>query len=217
MQTSTINKFNPKDWSLENFEIGKPIGRGKFGHVYLARESRSKFIVALKVLYKKQLMKLNAEHTLRREIEIQSHLRHPNICRLYGWFWDEKKIYLILEFATGGEVYQELTAQVFSEPKAANYIYQVIQALKYLHSKKVIHRDIKPENLLNCMGTIKLSDFGWSTHSVENNRKTFCGTLDYLPPEMVNKVSYDNSVDVWSVGILAFEFITGSPPFESIN
>ena len=97
--------FTPIEWTIDDFEIGKPMGRGKFGHVYLARVKRSKFIVGLKVLYKKQLLKLNAEHTLRREIEIQSHLRHENICRLYGFFWDEKKIYLILEFATGGELY----------------------------------------------------------------------------------------------------------------
>jgi len=105
------------------------MGRGKFGHVYLAREKRSKFIVALKVLYKQQLVKMNAEHTLQREIEIQSHLMHENICRLYGFFWDDKKIYLILEFATGGEVYQELLKSEhkrFEEPKAANYIYQVV-------------------------------------------------------------------------------------------
>ena len=100
------------------------MGRGKFGHVYLAREKRSKFIVALKVLYKKQLINSNVEHTIRREIEIQSHLRHENICRLYGFFWDQKKVYLILEFAVGGEVYQELTNEKkFSEAKSADYIY----------------------------------------------------------------------------------------------
>ena len=97
--------FNPKDWSINDFEVGKPMGRGKFGHVYLAREKKTKFIVALKVLYKSQLVEMKTEHTLKREIEIQSHLIHENICRLYGFFWDDKKIYLILEFATGGEVY----------------------------------------------------------------------------------------------------------------
>ena len=86
--------------------------------------------------------------------------------------------------------------------------------MKYLHSKKVIHRDIKPENLLNCQGTIKLSDFGWSTHSPDDRRRTMCGTLDYLPPEMVNSQKYDHTVDIWSIGILTYEFLTGSPPFE---
>lgn len=103
----------------------------------------------------------------------------------------------------------------FDEAKAADYISQTIEALMYLHSKKVIHRDIKPENLLNCNGTIKLSDFGWSTHSPDDKRKTMCGTLDYLPPEMVHRQSYNHKVDVWSIGILAYEFITGHPPFES--
>lgn len=145
-------------------------------------------------------------------------MRHENVCRLYGFFWDEKKIYLILEFATGGEIYKELMDSPnrrFDETKAANYIHQIIQALKYLHSKNVIHRDIKPENLLNCGGTIKLSDFGWSTHTPEDKRRTLCGTLDYLPPEMVNKIDYNHSVDIWSIGILTFEFLTGNPPFES--
>jgi len=84
-----------------------------------------------------------------------------------------------------------------------------------LHTKKVIHRDIKPENLLNNNGIIKLSDFGWSTHTPDDRRKTMCGTLDYLPPEMVHRQSYNHKVDVWSIGILAYEFLTGHPPFES--
>ena len=104
-------KFEPKNWTIDDFEIGKPLGRGKFGHVYLAREKKSKFIVALKVLYKKQLLKSNVEHQLRREIEIQSHLRHENILRMYGFFWDDKKIYLILEYAPGGELYKDLKKQ----------------------------------------------------------------------------------------------------------
>jgi len=104
--------FNPKEWSLSNFDIGRPLGRGKFGHVYLAREKESHFIVALKILSKKQLIKSGVEHQLRREIEIQSHLRHNNILRMYGFFWDLKKIYLILEYAPGGELYKDLQSQV---------------------------------------------------------------------------------------------------------
>lgn len=104
----------------------------------------------------------------------------------------------------------------FSEKVSAEYIYQVVDALKYLHSKNVIHRDIKPENLLFSNGLVKLSDFGWSVHAPDDvKRYTLCGTLDYLAPEMVNKQNYDRKVDIWCVGILTFEFLTGSPPFES--
>ena len=139
---------------------------------------------------------------------------------MYGFFWDEKKIYLILEYAPGGELYKDLKKQPdsrYDEPTSADYIRQLTLALMYLHSKNVIHRDIKPENLLNCMGTIKIADFGWSIHAPdENNRRaTLCGTLDYLPPEMVEEKTHDHHVDIWSLGILCYEFLTGSPPFEA--
>ena len=210
-------EFDPHAWSINDFEIGRPLGRGKFGHVYLAREKKSKFIVALKVLYKSQLLKRNVQNQLRREIEIQSHLRHENICRFYGYFWGAEKIYLILEFAPSGEVFEELQKSPlrrFSEEKAADYIWQVSQALRYMHEKDIIHRDIKPENLLNCDGVIKISDFGWSAHSPSDRRRTWCGTLDYLPPEMIAGRDHNHKIDIWSIGILAYELLSGSPPFE---
>lgn len=207
-----------KQFSLKDFEIGKKLGRGKFGRVYLARERNSGFIIALKLLSKRQLIKNNVEIQLRREIEIQSHLDHINILKLYGFFWDEKRIYLILEYAPGGELYKELQKSEhhrFTESKASNYVYQMCNALQYIHKKHVIHRDIKPENLLNSCGTLKLADFGWSIHAPSKLRKTFCGTLDYLPPEMVESRSHDNSVDLWCLGVLIYEFCVGIPPFES--
>ena len=102
--------FNPNQWSIDDFEIGKPLGKGKFGHVYLAREKKSKFIVALKILFKRQLQKDGVRIQLRREIEIQSHLRHPNILQMYGFFTDESRIYLILEYCHGGELFNQLRA-----------------------------------------------------------------------------------------------------------
>lgn len=95
------NQPNKKAWSLVNFDIGRPLGRGKFGNVYLAREKETKFVIALKVLFKKQISDQGIEHQVRREIEIQSHLRHPNILRMYGFFHDDARIYLILEYAPG--------------------------------------------------------------------------------------------------------------------
>jgi len=206
-----------KQWCLDDFEIGKPLGRGKFGSVYLAREKRTKYIVALKVLQKSQLLKAGVEHQLRREIEIQSHLRHKNILRMFGYFYDAKRIYLILEYSPGGELYKKLTSKGrFDEKRSARYISDLARALNHCHKKHVIHRDIKPENLLiGATGDIKIADFGWSVHAPSSRRNTLCGTLDYLPPEMVEGRPHDERVDIWSLGVLLYEFLVGSPPFET--
>ncbi|XP_051752152.1 aurora kinase A [Ctenopharyngodon idella] len=212
--TSNTSK---KAWSLENFDIGRALGKGKFGSVYLARERQTKFILALKVLFKKQLEKAGVEHQLRREVEIQSHLRHPNILRLYGYFHDTSRVYLILEFAPKGELYGELQrCGTFDDQRSATYIMELADALSYCHSKNVIHRDIKPENLLlGANGELKIADFGWSVHTPSSRRSTLCGTLDYLPPEMIEGKTHDEKVDLWSLGVLCYEFLVGRPPFET--
>jgi serine/threonine protein kinase len=206
-----------RKWTLDDFEIGRPLGQGKFGHVYLAREKQSKFIVALKVLNKAQLQKDSMECQLRREIEVQSQMRHPNVVRLYGYFYDQSRIYLIVEYAAKGELFRLLReSQKFDQPTAARYICQMSDAIAYCHSKHVIHRDIKPENILvGLNGELKLADFGWSVHAPSSRRKTLCGTLDYLPPEMVTGKEHDAKADVWELGVLLYEFLVGSPPFES--
>lgn len=153
---------------------------------------------------------------MQREIEIQSNLRHPNILQLYGHFHDSKRIFLILEYAGKGELYKHLQRESrFPEWKAAQYIAQMVAALQFLHKKHIIHRDIKPENILLGMhGELKMADFGWSVHAPGDRRKTQCGTLDYLPPEIVNHTSYGGAVDLWSLGVLMYEFLTGGAPFE---
>jgi len=129
-------------------------------------------------------------------------------------------VFLILEYAAGGELYSELQAQCHFTPKqAAIYIAQLAEALHYCHKKHVIHRDIKPENLLvGLKGELKIADFGWSVHDskleVGSRRETLCGTLDYLPPEMLEQQQYDANVDIWSLGVLLYEFLVGTPPFE---
>ncbi|TRX89202.1 hypothetical protein FHL15_009900 [Xylaria flabelliformis] len=187
-----------KSLHLGMFEIGKGLGKGKFGRVYLARDRESGFICALKALNKMELQQARVERQVRREIEIQSNLRHPNILKLYGHFHDTRR---------------------FPEFRAARYIAQMTSALRYLHRKHIMHRDIKPENILvGIHGEIKLSDFGWSVHAPSNRRTTYCGTLDYLPPEMINPKnsdnSYDDKVDIWALGVLMYEFLTGEAPFE---
>eukprot|EP01105_Mastigella_eilhardi_P015039 TRINITY_DN341_c0_g2_i3.p1 TRINITY_DN341_c0_g2~~TRINITY_DN341_c0_g2_i3.p1 ORF type:complete len:346 (+),score=144.39 TRINITY_DN341_c0_g2_i3:49-1038(+) len=206
--------FPRSQWKLSDFEIGAPLGKGKFGNVYLAREKTSKFVVALKVIFKAQLQQ---SKQLRREIEIQTHLRHPNVLRMYGYFHDASKVYILLEFAKGGEMYKVLQKQRrFPEPQAAKYIRSVASALDYCHMKHVIHRDIKPENLLIGLNDeVKIADFGWSVHAPNTRRRTLCGTLDYLPPEMLEGKEHDGAVDVWGTGVLTYEFLVGKPPFET--
>ncbi|KAF6234643.1 hypothetical protein HO173_007269 [Letharia columbiana] len=210
----------PKKFHLGMFEIGKPLGKGKFGRVYLAKERSTGFVCALKVLHKSELQQGKVEKQVRREIEIHSNLRHPNILRFYGHFHDSKRVFLILEFAGKGELYKHLRKEnKFPEWKAAQYIAQMAAALKYLHKKHVMHRDIKPENILvGIHGEIKISDFGWSVHAPNNRRNTMCGTLDYLPPEMIKPGSqenfYNEKVDLWSLGVLTYEFLVGEAPFE---
>lgn len=208
-----------KIWTLSNFDIGRPLGRGKFGNVYLAREKETKFVIALKVLFKKQVHAQGIEHQVRREIEIQSHLRHPNILRMYGYFHDETRIYLILEFAPGGTLFSKLQTQPgnkFPEKQCAIYIGMLVSALIYLHERNVIHRDIKPENLLlGHGGELKIADFGWSVHEPTSTRTTLCGTLDYLSPEMVQGQPHTKNVDLWSLGVLAYELLVGRAPFHA--
>ncbi|KAJ5668828.1 Serine/threonine-protein kinase ark1 [Penicillium macrosclerotiorum] len=198
----------PRQLHLGMFEIGKPLGKGKFGRVYLAKERSSGFVCALKVLHKSELQQGGVQKQVRREIEIQSNLRHPNVLRLYGHFHDSKRIFLILEFAGRGELYKHLRKENrFPEWKAAQYIAQMAAALKYLHKKHVMHRDIKPENILvGIHGEIKISDFDdvWNTR--------------LPPPEMLNPGSqdkcYSEKVDLWSLGVLTYEFLVGEAPFE---
>lgn len=209
-----------KHFHLGMFEIGRPLGKGKFGRVYLVRERSSGYICALKTLYKAEFQQCQLERQVLREIEIQTNLCHPNILKLHGQFHDEKRVFLILEFAGQGELYKHLRKEHrFPEWKAAQYAAQMASALQHMHRKHVIHRDIKPENILvGIHGELKLSDFGWSVHAPNTRRLTKCGTLDYLPPEMCDpqrsNQPYDEKVDLWSLGVLLYEFLVGEAPFE---
>ncbi|QRV92476.1 aurora kinase [Ceratobasidium sp. AG-Ba] len=209
-----------REWHLTDFDMGRPLGKGKFGRVYMVRtKCPPKYILALKCLYKSEIVQCQVEKQIRREIEIQQNLRHPNVLRLYGYFHDTKRIFLMLEFAGKGELYKQLSKQgKFTEKRSSRYIAQMADALGYLHSKHVIHRDIKPENLLlGINGELKIGDFGWSVHAPGNRRTTLCGTLDYLPPEMVEGRPHTEKVDYWALGVLMFEFLVGKPPFEDLS
>ncbi|TRX95412.1 hypothetical protein FHL15_003743 [Xylaria flabelliformis] len=169
---------------LGMFKIGRPLGKGKFGRIYLARHRKSGYICALKMLRKEEITRERAEFHVRREIE---------------------RIFLILEYPARDELFTILQQEGrFPEPRAAEHIAQVTSSLKYLHNKNVIHRDIKPENILvGFYGELKLADFGYSVHAPSDRRDTLCGTLDYLPPEMIRPSQhYTKAIDQWTFGVL---------------
>ncbi|KAE9421619.1 hypothetical protein Angca_006369, partial [Angiostrongylus cantonensis] len=208
-----------RNWVIDDFDVGRPLGRGKFGSVFLARSKEEKVVIALKardfqVLFKDQLKKHNVMHQVKREIEIQYHLKHPNILRLKGYFHDQQRVYIILEFAEGGELHGRMKKKgKLDEHEAAKYVRQLADGLSYCHAKRVIHRDIKPENILLDRNR-NIADFGWAVVSSHSRRETICGTLDYLPPEMINGDTHDHTVDNWAIGILLYEMLVGRPPFE---
>ena len=215
-----LKRMGIKQLKLSDFLIGKKLGSGQFGHVYLAKLKSTQFICAIKVINKNRLLKesLKCINQVRREIEIQSHLHHPNILSIYNFFWDKKNVYLVIEYALGGELFKLLRKEPngrFSEPKAAFYIKQVCEGIEYIHKMHIIHRDIKPENILVCNEVIKLADFGWSIHQISNKlRKTFCGTPEYMPPEVLYEQPHIPSSDLWCLGVLIFELCSGETPFN---
>ncbi|CAH8486492.1 unnamed protein product [Dicrocoelium dendriticum] len=211
-----ILRHSTRKWSLSDLDIGKKLGEGCFGSVYLAREKRSRFVVALKMLVRSEMTSYERMQQLQREIEIQSHLKHPGIVRLYSYFYDKKRIYLLLEYAPKGVLSAELVRfHHFQNPRASTYVYQLSSAIQYLHQNDVIHRDIKPENiLLGPRGEVKIADFGSAVHRPASRRTAPFGSLDYLAPEVIDpESSYEHTVDTWSLGILTFEMLTGQVPF----
>ncbi|KAM0687506.1 hypothetical protein COBT_001251 [Conglomerata obtusa] len=201
--------------TLDDFELGKPLGAGQFGQVWLVKHKTTNYITALKILNKSAITQTSTKQ-LRRELEIHSNLKHPNILQMYGYFHDKNNIYIILEYACNGELFNLLQRNSrFSETSSANYIFQVAKALFYMHKNSVIHRDLKPENILiGADNKLKLADFGWAVRNIDRRRYTYCGTQEYLAPEMVTEKRHDNAVDLWCLGVLCYEFLTGKTPFE---
>ncbi|CAL9734278.1 spindle assembly checkpoint kinase [Monosporozyma servazzii] len=213
--TSTTLKI--KSMNKDDFEFGLKLGKGKFGKVYCVREKKSGFICALKAMNKKDIEHYRLERQFIREVEIQSSLNHPNIAKLYGYFYDSKRVYMLMEFMPHGELYKLLeTHGPFNDIIASSFVCQIADALDYLHQRRIIHRDIKPENILiGPNNQVKLTDFGWSIiNPFGTRRKTLCGTIDYLSPELITSKEYDQTVDVWALGVLMYELLVGSPPFE---
>ena len=172
------------------------------------------------MIYKEQIIEEGFVAQLKREIEIQAGIDHPRCCPLFGYSLTGPRICIALPFYERGSMYKLMQKQTrFDQRSAMDYVRQVASALVYLHARGVIHRDLKPENLLlDGEGNAVVADFGWAYRAQQDGifaRHTLCGTLDYLPPEMIEDEPYDTSVDCWMLGVLAYELVVGRPPFEA--
>ena len=218
-------EITKQNLSLTDFEydIEKPIGKGGFCTVYKTIFKETKKIYALKVIDKSILNNEEQIKNIENEINIMNELDSRNLLRLITNFEDENRIYIILPLCPNGQLYDIIHKPIrkVKESIIKKYLYQSIQAINYLHKKKIIHRDIKPENILiDNDDNALLSDYGIATHCKEGEtRNTYCGTDEYLAPEVIRGEPYDEKIDIWAIGILIYECVSpsGKTPFNKLD
>ncbi|XP_017645815.1 CBL-interacting serine/threonine-protein kinase 24 isoform X1 [Gossypium arboreum] len=211
-----------KTRTVGKYEVGRTIGQGTFAKVKFARNSVSGESVALKVLPKATILKHRMVDQIKREISIMKIVRHPNIVRLHEVLASRTKIYIILEFISGGELFDKIVhCGRLPENECRRYFQQLIDAVAHCHSKGVYHRDLKPENLLlDSYGDLKVSDFGLSALLQQGVGllHTTCGTPNYVAPEVLSNQGYDGAAaDIWSCGVILFFIMAGYLPFYEID
>jgi serine/threonine protein kinase len=210
---------------VQDVKFMRALGRGFFGEVWECKMTRDPEApsIALKKVPLRLVQQHNLTEQMDREIEILRKLRHPRIVELWFDFRDTAHVYLGMPFAQGGGMFDALSKQKrFTCEKSAQHMYDLCDALDYLHTlpEPVIHRDIKPENvLMDKDGRALLADFGWSNMIGDNKdlRMTFCGTPDYLAPEMIRGKGHNTSLDMWCMGVLLYEMLIGRSPFGAAN
>uniref|UniRef100_G3UBA2 non-specific serine/threonine protein kinase n=2 Tax=Elephantidae TaxID=9780 RepID=G3UBA2_LOXAF len=202
------------------FELLKVLGQGSYGKVFLVRKVKGPDagqLYAMKVL-KKATLKVRDRVRSKMERDILAEVNHPFIVKLHYAFQTEGKLYLILDFLRGGDLFTRLSKEVmFTEEDVKFYLAELALALDHLHGLGIIYRDLKPENiLLDEEGHIKITDFGLSKEAIDHDKRaySFCGTIEYMAPEVVNRRGHTQSADWWSFGVLMFEMLTGSLPFQ---
>jgi serine/threonine protein kinase len=209
----------------EDFEPLRCLGKGAFGTVHLVKQHATGRLYAQKQFRKASLTvhKRLVEQTKTERVILESVNRHPFVVKLFYAFQDHERLYLILEYAQGGELFHHLELErMFTEEVAAFYMAEIVLALEHLHHNvRVIYRDLKPENcLLDSEGHLLLTDFGLSKVALEeedSRTNSILGTIEYMAPEVVQGIAYDFSVDWWSLGAIGFDLLTGSPPFTGNN
>lgn len=224
MDVTSEIKFDNKI-SQKDFIPISVLGKGGFGTVLLVKKLKGKDqnkIYAMKIVKKVAILRSDKDtiHT-KAERSILERVDHPFIVKMQYAFQSPGKLYLVLEFAQGGELFSLLEKQrVFNEEWASFYLAEIALALGYLHNFKVIYRDLKPENvLLAADGHVKLTDFGLCKQDVQPEERalTFCGTVEYMAPEVIRQRGHNKEVDWWSLGTLMYDMINGSPPFQGEN
>ena len=209
-----------KEVKLEDFKVLKVIGRGSFGKVNLVEYLPTHETYAMKSLKKDLLIEQEQIENTLLEKEILQTIDYPLLCGLVFCFQTEERIYFIMPFLSGGELFQHLRKfRTFDEDKVRFYGAQIALALEYLHSKGIVYRDLKPENILmDEEGYLKLADFGMAKKLKDDEKAmSFCGTPEYLAPEIITMEGHDKMADWWSFGILLFEMLCGLPPFYMDN
>ncbi|KAJ9691074.1 hypothetical protein PVL29_013311 [Vitis rotundifolia] len=206
------------------YELGRTLGEGTFAKVKFARNVETGENVAIKILDKEKVLKHKMIGQIKREISTMKLIRHPNVIRMYEVMASKTKIYIVLEFVTGGELFDKIASKGrLKEDEARKYFQQLINAVDYCHSRCVFHRDLKPENLLlDANGVLKVSDFGLSALPQQVREDgllhTTCGTPNYVAPEVINNKGYDGAkADLWSCGVILFVLMAGYLPFEESN
>ncbi|KAF8398136.1 hypothetical protein HHK36_017062 [Tetracentron sinense] len=206
------------------YELGRTIGEGTFAKVKFARNFETGESVALKILDKEKVLKHKMAEQIRREVATMKLIKHPNVIRLYEVMGSKTKIFIVLEFVTGGELFDKIVNHGrMREDESRRYFQQLINAVDYCHSRGVYHRDLKPENLLlDAFGSLKVSDFGLSALSQQVRDDgllhTTCGTPNYVAPEVLNDKGYDGATaDLWSCGVILFVLLAGYLPFDDSN
>ncbi|KAJ3387354.1 hypothetical protein HDU92_001988 [Lobulomyces angularis] len=208
-------KNSSKVYELKDFKLIKTIGTGTFGRVYLTKFHHNSEYFAMKILKKGDVVRLKQVEHVNNERNILISIKFPFIIKLFQTFQDKVSLYMLQEYGIGGEVFSYLRKnERFDDYTTKFYIAEVILAIEYLHSQDIIYRDLKPENLLlDSIGHIKIVDFGFARKIENNICYTFCGTNEYLAPEIVRGKGYGKSVDWWALGILTYEFLVGFTPF----
>lgn len=212
--------FHNSQLSMESFNIISVIGRGFFGKVSLVEKKDTKELYAIKTVHKMRLLQSNKVHTILAERNIMRRCEHPFIVSLKFAFQSATKFYLGLEFIAGGEIFSLMRRRITFSPKQIQlYVAEIALALHHLHSSGIIYRDLKPENILiDVDGHLKLTDFGLSKDiSLTKFTHSFCGTPDFMAPEVIEKKSYSFAVDWWGLGILTYEFYFQKCPFYDDN